>query len=72
MADPYKKVYIHLIFSVENRDALLGWKEKEQMTNYIKNQENHYKSRTFKDEYLSLFMNFEVEYKDEYIFKFLN
>ena len=32
------------------------------------NQEEHHKVKTFKEEYLELLKNFEVDYKDEYVF----
>lgn len=35
---------------------------------YILNQEIHHQKRTFMDEYLSLLQEFEIDYKDEYVF----
>lgn len=49
----------------------VGWKEKDQMIQYIVNQEQHHESRSFKDEYLALLNAFNIEYKDEYVFDFL-
>lgn len=37
--------------------------------NYIKNQEDHHKTKTLKEEYLDFLKAFEIEYKDEYILK---
>lgn len=37
--------------------------------NYIKNQEEHHKTKTLKEEYLDFLKAFEIEYKDEYILK---
>jgi REP element-mobilizing transposase RayT len=37
--------------------------------NYIKNQENHHKKETFKEEYLKFLKVFEIEYDERYIFK---
>ena len=41
------------------------------IVNYILNQERHHKKKTFLDEYKELLKEFEIEYKDEYIFKSL-
>ncbi len=46
---------------------------KSQRTNvidYIANQEEHHKNKTFKQEYLELLNNFDVKYDDKYMFKF--
>ena len=43
----------------------------DNVINYIDNQEERHKKKTFKSEYLSLLKNFEVEYKEEYLFDFL-
>ncbi len=36
---------------------------------YIKNQKEHHKSITFRDEYFKLLKEFEVEYDEKYLFK---
>jgi putative transposase len=38
--------------------------------NYINQQEQHHKKRSFKDEYLSFLNKFGVDYKNEYLFDF--
>lgn len=43
---------------------------RDNVINYIVNQENHHKKNTFKDEYLELLRKFEIEFKDEYVFEF--
>jgi putative transposase len=35
---------------------------------YINNQEAHHKKQTFKDEYIGLLKKFEMDYKEEYLF----
>ncbi|MEX0719021.1 MAG: IS200/IS605 family transposase [Balneolaceae bacterium] len=35
---------------------------------YIKNQEKHHEKLTFRDEYIKLLQNFEVDFNEEYIF----
>ncbi|MEN8250567.1 MAG: IS200/IS605 family transposase [Bacteroidota bacterium] len=37
---------------------------------YVLNQEEHHKKTTFKEEYMELLKEFEIEYKDEYVFTF--
>ncbi|WP_445712553.1 IS200/IS605 family transposase [Flavobacterium sp.] len=43
----------------------------DNVIKYIDKQEEHHKTKTFKSEYLSLLKNFEVDYKEEYLFDFL-
>jgi REP element-mobilizing transposase RayT len=38
---------------------------------YILNQENHHKKRTFREEYLEFLQKFEVEYDEKYLFDWL-
>jgi len=42
------------------------------IANYIARQPLHHKKKTFKEEYLELLKEFEVEYKDQYLFEFFN
>ncbi|MEZ7506189.1 IS200/IS605 family transposase [Flavobacterium sp. Arc2] len=37
--------------------------------NYIQNQEEHHKKKTFKEEYIEFLKAFDVDYKNEYIFE---
>ena len=37
--------------------------------NYIQNQEEHHKTKTFKEEYIGFLKAFEIDYKDEYVFE---
>lgn len=47
-----------------------GYREKDIIINYVKNQQEHHVKKSFRQEYLQLLKAFEVEYKDEYIFEF--
>jgi REP element-mobilizing transposase RayT len=38
---------------------------------YINNQEQHHQKKTFKDEYLELLQNFEIEYNEKYLFEWI-
>lgn len=45
---------------------------KSQMpgvVNYIRKQEEHHRKVTFREEYLNFLKKFEVDYKEEYLFK---
>ena len=33
-------------------------------------QEEHHRVKTFKEEYLEMLKNFEIDFKDEYVFEF--
>lgn len=44
--------------------------QKDAVTKYILNQEEHHKKRSFREEYLDLLNKFEIEFKDEYLFEF--
>lgn len=39
---------------------------------YIKNQKEHHKKQTFKEEYLEFLKKFEIEFKDEYLFEWID
>ena len=41
----------------------------ENVINYIKNQEEHHRRKTFKEEYLKLLEDFEIDFDERYIFK---
>lgn len=43
----------------------------ERVYQYILNQEAHHQKMTFKDEYMTLLKKFEIEFKNEYLFDFL-
>ncbi len=36
------------------------------------NQKIHHRKKTFKEEYIELLKKFEIEYKEEYLFEWLN
>lgn len=43
----------------------------KQVYNYILNQEEHHKNKTFKEEYIDLLNKFEIEHKPEYLFEWI-
>lgn len=44
----------------------------DTVVKYIMNQKEHHKKQSFRDEYLEFLKKFEVEYKDEYLFDWIN
>ena len=43
----------------------------EQVYNYILNQEEHHKGKTFREEYVEFLTRFEIEHKPEYLFDWI-
>ncbi len=43
----------------------------DSVINYILNQEQHHKKKSFKNEYLDLLEKFEIEYSQEYLFEWI-
>ncbi|MCC6271709.1 MAG: IS200/IS605 family transposase [Microbacteriaceae bacterium] len=43
----------------------------DNVIRYIMRQKEHHKKQTFKDEYLTFLKNFAIEYKDEYLFDWI-
>ncbi len=39
---------------------------------YVETQKEHHKKKTFKEEYLAFLKAFEIEFKDEYLFQWLD
>lgn len=44
----------------------------EKVYNYILNQENHHRKKTFKDEYISLLRKFDIPYNERYLFDWID
>jgi len=40
--------------------------------NYILNQEEHHRKKTFREEYLDFLKEFKVEYNEKYLFEWLD
>lgn len=43
----------------------------DNVAKYVMNQKEHHKKQTFKEEYLDFLNKFQIEYKDEYLFKWI-
>ena len=46
--------------------------QRNIIINYIANQEEHHRTKTFREEYIKMLDDFEVAYKDKYLFEFYN
>jgi len=44
--------------------------QRDNVINYILDQEKHHSMHSFKDEYMELLRIFQIEFKDEYVFEF--
>jgi len=44
--------------------------QRDNVINYIINQENHHQKKSFNEEYLELLNKFEIEYDAKYLFEF--
>jgi putative transposase len=43
----------------------------DNVVKYVMNQKEHHKKQSFKDEYIDFLTKFQIEYKDEYLFKWI-
>ena len=46
--------------------------QRNIIINYIANQEEHHRTKSFEEEYIKMFNDFEVVYQDKYLFEFYN
>lgn len=44
--------------------------QRNEVIQYIKNQEAHHKKKTFREEYLELLRKFEIPFEDKYVLEF--
>ena len=44
--------------------------QRDIVIKYIMNQEEHHRIKTFKEEYLKMLSDFEVDFEDQYLFEF--
>lgn len=47
-----------------------GRSQRETVIKYIINQEKHHQKKSFREEYVEILSEFEIEYKDKYLFDF--
>jgi putative transposase len=44
--------------------------QRDSVVKYIPNQEDHHNNVSFREEYLNLLKNFEIQFEDRYVFQF--
>ena len=44
----------------------------ENVYQYVLNQEEHHRKRTFKEEYIDFLQKFEIEYNEKYLFEWMD
>ena len=44
--------------------------QRDIVIKYIINQEEHHRTKTFKDEYIKMLTDYDVDYQDQYLFDF--
>lgn len=49
-----------------------GYREKSIIIEYVKNQEAHHGKQTFRREYMAFLKSYEIDFKNEYVFDFLD
>lgn len=47
----------------------LGYSQLDVVAHYIRNQEEHHKAKTFRDEYQEILNRHDIDYKTEYLFE---
>jgi len=68
-----KQRWVHGKFSWQDGYGAFsyGHSQLDMIIRYIQNQEKHHRRRSFKNEYLTLLRKFQIEFKEEYVFKFI-
>ena len=46
--------------------------QRDSVIKYIENQEEHHRRKTFQEEYIDILQQFKLEYKNEYLFDFID
>ncbi len=49
-----------------------GHSSLDRVIKYVLNQKEHHKKESFKDEYINFLKKFNVDYKDEYLFDWID
>ena len=44
----------------------------QQVINYVMNQKEHHRKKTFQEEYIEILQRFEIKYQNEYLFEWIN
>ncbi len=68
-----EKKFIKGKFQWQEGYAVFSYSQSQldQVYNYILNQERHHQKKSFKDEYKELLEKFKIEYKEDYLFEWI-
>lgn len=68
-----KQQFTHRNFSWQRGYGAFSYSRShiDAVIKYINKQEEHHCKRTFKEEYLKMLSDFDIEYKEQYVFEFL-
>ncbi len=68
-----EKKFVRGKFSWQNGYGSFSYSQSQVGTvyNYILNQEEHHKKKTFREEYIEFLKKFEVEFDEKYLFKWI-
>jgi len=66
-----EKKFINEKFSWQEGYGAFSYRKSDipQIINYIKNQQEHHRKKSFREEYLELLQEFNVDYDERYLFK---
>jgi hypothetical protein len=69
-----KQKYIKGKFSWQEGYGVFSYAHSqiENVYNYIANQEEHHRKKTFKEEYIDFLQKFEIEYDEKFLFHWLD
>ena len=68
----FTQMYVQLVFAVKNRDGGFTYSRSQinDIYQYIENQENHHKKKTFRDEYSDILIKNQIEFDQQFLFDF--
>lgn len=65
-----EKEFCHAAFAWQEGYGAFSYSKDDisQVINYIQNQEDHHKKKTFREEYIKMLQDADIEYDERYIF----
>jgi hypothetical protein len=74
MADSFTQVYVHIVFIVQDRNCVISDSWKDELYKYIAGiiKNNKHKLLAInKEEYIRMLKNFEIQYEEQHLFKWV-
>ena len=66
----FTQIYVQLVFAVKNRETALRKEIRPHVYNYIENQEETHKIKTFQKEYVQYLNKREMEFDEQFLYEF--